>query len=241
MASPSRFVGLAIALRAAPAGTLPAPGIRIVKVQHFTSEIPPNVLTLQAPTTGNLLVLASSQNSSEIDVTGVADDAGATYTRVQPTPDVGQLWIAGSHAPDPDLMVTITSVGQGQPTSWTAYDIAGAASSPIGASAGRELTTCDGWTTLVDFPLLVPTQAEGLTIAACELGQGPGLGFAPGAPEGAIWDFVYYEGERDFSTMNNADCRGHVTTHSTAPQHWNWSITSTPANSCHGVAVHLLE
>jgi hypothetical protein len=237
----SPFVGLSIALKAARAGTAPSAGIRIVKVLHFTNETPPNSLTLQAPTVGNLVVLATSQNSSLIDVTGVTDSASRSYARVQPSTDEPQFWIAGNHVASSSLKITITSTGPVQPTSWTVYDITGAAISPIGVSAGHEQAVCDGDSTLIDYPSITPGAANGLTIAACELGQGPGRGFASGSPAGAIWDFVSYENERDLSTMNNADCRGHLYTSSTAPEHWNWTIASNPSNSCDAAAVHLLQ
>jgi hypothetical protein len=241
MGTNGSFVGLSIALRAAHAGTAPSAGIRIVKVLHFTNEVPSRSMTLQAPTTGNLVVLVTSQNSSLIDVTGVTDNGNGSYTKVQPSPDEPQFWIAGDHTANPNLKLTITSTGSPQPSSFTVYDITGAATSPIGVSAGRGQAVCDGVTTLTDYPSITPGAANGLTIAACELGQGPGRGFAPGSPAGAIWDFVNYDSETDVSTMNNADCRGHLYTTSTAPEHWNWTIASNPSNSCDAAAVHLLQ
>ncbi|MFT3914337.1 MAG: Ig-like domain-containing protein [Anaeromyxobacteraceae bacterium] len=238
--SPSNdpFIGLSIALRAAPAGTAPAPGIRVAKVMHLTNEIPPTTMTLQAPTTGNTVVLVTHETPI-IDITSVTDSAGNVYRKVQPESDEPQYWIAGNAITGPDLVLTLRISGQAQGTSILVYDVEGADPSPIGASSGAPSRLLDHVTRTDDFPVLTPGQAQGITFAACTLGQGPELSLASGSPAGAVDDYVHYAGQTDTSFMDNADCRAHVTTTSTATQHWNWNITDRPANSGSATAVHL--
>jgi hypothetical protein len=232
------WIGLSISLRAERAGSAPAPGIRVAKVLHFTNEVPPGTLTLQAPSTGNTLVLVTHETSI-VDLTSVEDSAGNAYVKVQPEADEPQYWIAVNAVTGPDLLLTLRIRGSALATSVLVYDVVGASTSPVGASSGVPSTLLDGVSVINDFPTLTPDQAEGLTLAACSLGQGPMLSFAPGAPAGAIDDYVHYAGQTDTSFMDNSDCRAHLYTSSTATQHWNWNITPNPSNSGVAAAVHL--
>jgi len=234
------FIGLSVALRAANAGTPPGAGMRVVRILHFTNQtLPVGPFTLQAPSSGNLLVLVTHEDNV-ITIGGVTDSAGNTWTKTQPETDEPQLWSAASAATGPNLKLTLAIGGTPQPASFTIYDIAGAAAAPVGASAGAPSRDLTNLSSTSDFPLLTPSAANGIAIAACILGQGPATGFAAGAPEGAIFDFVHYTGQTDGSTMNNSDCRAHVTTTSTAPLHWNWVLTPIPNNSGSATSVHFL-
>jgi len=233
-----RFIGLSVALRAAQAGTLPS-GMRVVRIVHFTNQtLSPGPFTLQVPSSGNLLVLVTHEDNV-ITINGVTDSAGNAWTMIQPENDEPQFWVAGSATTRSDLKLTLAIGGTPQPASFTVYDIAGAAAAPIGASAGAPSRDLTNLTVANDFPALTPSTPNGIAIAACVLGQGPSTGFAAGAPPGAIFDYVNYAGQTDGSTMNNSDCRGHVTTNSTATLRWNWVITANPNNSGSATALHL--
>ena len=146
-----------------------------------------------------------------------------------------------AHAAAESALSSLTIAGTPQPASFTVYDLAGAAAAPIGAAGWTNgFLDISGASSVSDFPVLDPAAPDGLAIAACGLGQGPALGYAPGAPAGAIFDFVNYAGQTDGSTMNNSDCRGHVWTASTATLHWNWVLTPIGNNSGSASALHLL-
>jgi hypothetical protein len=236
-----QFIGVSIALRAASAGTAPAPsGIRVIRINHNTFTPDPGPWTIQFPTSGNLLVLATSDSTSIMNITGISDSRGNSWRKIQPAPDEPQVWVATSATPDANLKIVLTTQGNSNTGSFRMYDITGAADSPVGAMAGVPSTNCSGLTTLLDFPAITPTARNGLTIVAGGLGQGPGLGLGAGAPAGATWDLVNYAGETDLDLMENADLAAHHYDATQATQHWNWNITAQPSNSCFATAVHFL-
>jgi hypothetical protein len=241
--SPSHdpFIGLSIALRAANAGTPPGAGMRIVRILHFTNEtFGVGNFRLQAPSSGNLLVLVTHEDFI-VKIAGLTDSKGNGWTKVIDGQDRPQFWVAPGPTTGGDLALTLAITGTPQPASFTVYDIAGAAAAPVGAASWTQgFIVISGASSVSDFPALTPTSPDGLAIAACGLGQGPALGFASGAPAGAIFDFVNYAGQTDGSTMNNSDCRGHVWTTSTATLHWNWLLTPIGNNSGSASALHLL-
>jgi hypothetical protein len=135
-------------------------------------------------------------------------------------------------------MIRLVVTGGSPVMSWLVFDIAGASASPIGASAGVPSTPCSDQTVVSDFPTITPTAAGGLTIAVVGEGQGPGL--TTTSPQGALFDFVSYAGERDTDLMDNADLAGHFYNPDTSTEHWSWSITSIGNNSCFATAVNFL-
>src|SRR5204863_8719416 len=109
-------------------------------------------------------------------------------------------------------------------------DIANAAPAPLDASAETLNATVTD-THLVDSPLITPGSANGLTIAAVTLGQGPNSQVDPGSPAGAIFDYVYYDDETDLDLMCNADGRAHYYNGSdVSPAHWNWLLVGPTAD-----------
>jgi hypothetical protein len=231
------FNVLSVALKAASAGTAPpASGIRIVRCVHFTNEMSPapSIWNLQFPSQGNLVVLATI-DPTLIPISGVTDSKGNSYTLENTNGSAPQFWFAANATPDPNLSIALALSGPPAGTSLTAYDIVGAASSPFDVVAGVGQTLA-GPGEVDDFPAITPTSTNGLTIAALQLGQGPGLGLAAGAPAAGIFDFVSYTGEIDLDTMDNADGRAHVYNTDLSTEHWNWDIaleTSVSATAVH--------
>ncbi|MFT3912841.1 MAG: fibronectin type III domain-containing protein [Anaeromyxobacteraceae bacterium] len=235
------FVGLAIALRAARAGTPPGGGLRIVRILHFTNEtFGTGPFRLQAPSSGNTLLLVTHEDFI-VTIAALTDSKGNAWTQAIDGSGRPQFWVAPGAQVGGDLALTLTIAGTPQPASFTVYDLAGAAAAPIGATGATDgFLDISGASSVSDFPALTPGAPDGLAIAACGLGQGPALGYAAGAPAGAFFDFVNYAGQTDGSTMNNSDCRGHVWTASTATLHWNWVLTPIGNNSGSASALHVL-
>jgi hypothetical protein len=241
--SSDRFIGLSIALKAASAGTAPAPpsaAIRIAKVLHYTNEVPPSTLSAQVPSSGNLIVFSTANASGFGDIASVTDSKGNSYTKVQPDSSEPQFFVAPHAVTGNDLVLTAHLDGNASGMSFTVFDIVGAASSPLGAIGHMPAVNCSNLSFIANAPSITPTAAGGLTIAVMGLGQGPGTGLGQGSPTSAVFDMATYTGETDLDTMENADSRAHLYNTSTAVESWSWAITSQPNNSCFAAAIHLL-
>ena len=225
----------AVALKVASAGTAIPAGIRIKKT-IFQTNNPPASWNLQVPATGNLRVLVTCNNYLGTAVTDVLDSDGHHWTMIEGTAEEPMFWYCANQSANPNLTITIASTG-GSIATFVFFDIQGAATSPYDVSAGMPGTVLDNLTIINDAPVITPTTANGLVIAACGLGDGPGLGFNTGAPAGAVFDMIHYSNENDGDSYNNADLIGHLHNTDTSTLHWNWSITSTPDNTGFATAV----
>jgi hypothetical protein len=159
---------LAIALKAASAGTAPGPGIRIVHVQHtligsLTTGSNAAPIPLQFPSTGNLLV--GLFNYAQI--ASVSDSAGNTWScPVALLSEGAQIVYAANASTSPNLSgVTLTlsngsSGGQTFQSFLVLYDVAGAATSPYdtGATANGQQTSNGDLTTVS----ITPSTSNGL-------------------------------------------------------------------------------
>jgi hypothetical protein len=232
------YNALAVALKAAIAGTAPNPqGIRILKIAHGTNGAPPTTWPLHFPSAGNLLVVIVCQ-SEIITITSVTDSNGNSYTKYEPATDEPQFWVAANATTSSDLKITINSSGTPQNSSVLMYDIIGADSNPKDGQAdlsGGGISA--GSNTISDAPSLTPV-SQGLTIASVSFGTGPSDGFASGAPARAIFDYVSYTGETDSDRMDNADGRAHLYNTDLTAEHWNWHVTHTGGTTAGAFAVH---
>jgi hypothetical protein len=237
-----RFVGLSIALKAAVAGTPPAAAsaaIRIANVLHNTNEVPPATLTLQAPSSGNLIVVSTANPATLTDITSITDSKGNSYLAVQGDGSEPQFYVAANAVTSNDLVLTLHLSGVAG-ISISVFDILGAAASPLDTTAILPPVNCSNVTSLSNAPSITPTAPRGLTLAVVGLGQGPGTGLGAGSPADAVFDMATYTNEKDLDTMENADGRAHLYNTSAALESWNWTISSQPNNSCSASAIHLL-
>jgi hypothetical protein len=220
------FNVVSVALRAAAAGTAPPAGIRIMRIAHLTSETPPATWQLQFPSQGNLIVAVTNEQSPVIDVTGVTDDHGNGWLKVEPDPTEPQLWYAENATPAEDLRITLSISGRAAGSTVVLYDIRGArASGALDGSGGTPSATDTGGLNLTGVPIFTPS-SPGLTIVSVGFGQGPCSGLAAGAPAGAVFDLVYYDNEFDTDTMDNADAKAHVYDTGNTPQSWSWVLAN---------------
>jgi hypothetical protein len=245
MTTNDQFAIVVVALKSAAAGTGPPAGIYVKNEMGNTNENPPSSWAMQFPSEGNLLVMVTStiDDSSHLLVSGITDNKGNTWTRATSgsvTSDDPSIWYAVNATPGNDLKVTLSTSCTSPPcagTSFIMYDILNAATAPVDVIQGTgSATSCNGTTSLTNFPSLTPTTSNGITIAAIQLGQGPGL--ATTAPANATFDLTTYTGETDTDTMSNADGRSHFYNPNLSAENWGWTITSQASNSCSGTAVH---
>ncbi len=236
------YVGVAVALRASPgAGTSPPPGMRIVHLSHLTNEAPDvGAWRLQFPSSGNLIVV-TLQEQNIIPVASITDNLGNGYQPVVPDDSVPQFWFAqGPAATSPTLELTVTLTGgEGGGVTYLLYDIAGASTSSYDGFAFKTQYDDPTGSDVFDSPVITPLTAPGLTITATSFGQGPSSGLGAGCPAGAIFDLVYYTGETDFDTMDNADFRAHVFNTDRSTEHWNIAVSNgNNSTNVSSTAVH---
>lgn len=229
---------VAVALRAAGAGTAPSSGIRIRSLIHETAAQPPTTWTMQFPSAGNLLVI---RVNGDPNLSTIRDSHANTYIKavggfgsVEP-----QIWYAANAVPALDLKVTLQFRASPGNRTVLLYDVIGAAtSSPVDAAQdnGDEQAPATSSDFVLDnSPTLTPLSANGLTIAGIGLGIGPVDGIE--APAGAIMDFVYYTFDEDSDRMDSGDGAGHFFNPDTATEVWRWHIPNVGSNgSCGSVS-----
>jgi hypothetical protein len=168
------------------------------------------------------------QENNLIPVASVSDNLGNGYLRVKPDDSVPQFWIAqGPARTDPTLELTVNLTGgHGSGVTYLLYDISGASASSYDGFAFKTQYNDPNGSDVLDSPVFTPPSAPGLTITATSFGQGPSSGLASGCPVGSIFDFVYYTGETDLDTMDNADFRAHVFHSDLSTQHWNIAVSN---------------
>ncbi|PWU18888.1 MAG: hypothetical protein C5B49_06500 [Bdellovibrio sp.] len=235
--SADSFNGVAVALRASPAGSTSPTGIHINKILHQTTNIPPSDWSLQIPATGNLRVLSTANGNNLTNITSITDNEGGTWYKLEAAGDEPQIWYSPNAKPNSNLSVTIHISGQSPTMTFLFWDISGAAASPLDTTAGVPSTDVSNQTTVANMPTITTTVANDLIIAVVGDGDGPILGFNSGVPAGAVFDLVTYSGEIDLDLMENADAQAHFYSSSPLTLTWNWRITANPSNSVSATAV----
>jgi hypothetical protein len=214
---------VAVALKAASVGTPIPAGIHINKILHFINDACPTTWNIQTPATGNLRVVTGG-----IPVASNFTDNEGGGTWASPNDGQSSAYYSANKSANPTLVSTLS--GASFNAGLRFYDIQGAAAAPFDTDGFAHIGA-DGLTTINNVPNITPTVAGDLVIVYTALGLGPGLGFASGAPAGAIWDFVNYDGQSDSSDMDHSDCAAHVYNASTSQITWNFNITANTSNS----------
>jgi hypothetical protein len=163
----STWGSLAIALQAAPGGTPPPPGIRIVHVQHTLLDSAivqgrPAPSVIQFPSSGNLLV--GLFNTAQCLISNVTDSAGNLWTIAEPVSHFqasgggecsggAQIVYAANAATGPTLSgITVTLAGENDNSDdmFDLFDVMGAAPAPFdtAARARGNQTSSDNLTTV---------------------------------------------------------------------------------------------
>jgi hypothetical protein len=232
------YNSLAVALKIASAGTSMPAGIHINKVLHFTLEAAAGgSLTLETPATGNLRVVAFSLAGSVSSITD--NDTGSSWTIEQGDQNPqAVIAFAPNRGRLSTLKVTVKFSSVQYPTSIRFFDIQGANATPFDVAASNVPTSCPapvGYTSAA--PSITPSTANGLTIAGMPMGTGPVEGVV--GPTHAVFDLVYYTGETDFDSMENADAVGHYYNPDLSTENWSWTTAPNSGANCQGTeAVH---
>jgi len=214
----------------AGAGTQPT-GIHITRILHFVGTNA-NPVTVPFPSSGNAVVVTTSNDSSEWPMSSIGDNEGHTYTRV-PSSDADT---------DPQIYSTCLGTGTGGQNlviSWKPgsinnhvlfYDIAGAATG--GGSTGCVGKTVD---TVIGYqgssanapmngdPVITPSTAGSVIITTSYCGTGP-----PSAllTPGAVFNSIWATGMIDSSSWDTGDPYAYAYTTSTSPISFNYQMAN---------------
>lgn len=174
--SPGVFSGVTstVALKAAAAGTPPAPGIRVKSIQVFNApqymSSVPQILELQVPATGNLIALAWNGGTTELP-TSIASSPSNAWSHVPQSADNNGysmwMWYAENASTSPTMAITITHATAPYFTTIAVYDITGAATSAFDTSASitGHFSAPSG---IVTGPTVTPGTANGLVVGAIQ-------------------------------------------------------------------------
>ena len=225
--SPSNsWNSIAIALKSASAGNAPPAGIHIVHVEHqaIPEGFGPTPLTMQFPSTGNLLV-SVWLGISTYDISSIGDTQSNTYNSSGPILNQGasgdaQIFYAGNATPGTTLTQTYIMTGSSSSggSVMILYDIAGAAASPYdtrGASVGK--LSSSGSVTSVS---VTPSTANGLVIAMITVESHTITGVAPG-----LFDVVESNPILTISPLDQNGGLAHNYNTDTSPETYVWTTT----------------
>lgn len=182
---------VAVALKNATAGTAPADGIRIKRMQHQQKNTVATSYVQRFPTEGNLVLVGTSYGAGDMNLTAISDTASNTYTENIPTgANPCQIFIAPNATPNSDNVLTITTnAAPGVIVFWDVVQ-AGAYTSNSYAEG-----TQSGTNNITGAPLYTPTVSSGLVVAIAQFGTGP-----PAASAGdGRHDSVHFVGQDDTS------------------------------------------
>jgi Bacterial Ig-like domain (group 3) len=230
--TPRNWNSVAAAFKASPgAGTQPA-GIHITRILHFVGVLV-NPVTVPFPSSGNAIVISTSNPSVGWDMANLTDNEGHTYTRTPFSND----------ALDPQIFSTCLGSGTGGQNlviSWTPstinnhvlfYDIAGAATTGgstgcVGATVntilGFQPPTLDA--PMTGDPVITPTTPGSVIVATSYVGTGPpSASLTPGVVFNSIWA----TGMIDSSSWDTGDPYAYAYTTSTSPISFNWQMANS--------------
>jgi len=223
-----RFNTIAIAFKAAAAGTAPASSaIRIQNVQH-TFHPWPGSSTVNLPSSGNLMVLTAPVNTGQDAITSVRDSKGNAWTKVAGESSFSpQVWYAANASPGSDLTISF-NMANNTGIIVMAWDIAGASTAPFDKfieATGAQARAGDD---ITNAPVITPSTAHGLVFGLVNEYTGPPTSMI-GA--GYVADHVYYAGQTDGSIMDMGDGTAHIYNSDTSQLSFGWRQTNHPATS----------
>jgi hypothetical protein len=211
---------LAIALKGAAAGTPPAPGIRVTHVYHGYWLGSP--AKLQFPSTGNLLVLATSFGTGNSNISSIASTPGNTWTKVTlPPVDTTdpQMLYAANAVTGPNLEFAINASAAF--LQFVIYDVTGAATVPFDSAAKASGNNASNGP-ILGAPQISST-GRGLIIATLPMGHGPPVNCTTA---GCLFDGVTYPGEADGSTFESSDGYAHLYNSTAGWTSFDWQPAS---------------
>jgi hypothetical protein len=208
-----------------------APPSSGIHIDHAFSELgnEATTVTFQIPFDGNFIAATTTLGCT------IADSLQNSYTENEPGGAGSAIlyYVAKAKTRLGGQIINVTNCGMSD-DDFTWYDVRGAAIlSPIDTTAYNDqsqpsMTNGYQWS---GMPTITPSATGELVLADLPTGCGPTSGAS--APSGAVTDNVYYSGETDLSSFNEACGKAHLITTSTAQESWTWTMenASCGANS----------
>ena len=186
MAPSQNFNSVAIALKAANAGSAPPSGIRVARVQHHSIQDASSTVHMQFPCTGNLIVLAWIGAPGH-DITGVTDENNNAYVSQGSAYGYGlsgdsQIYYVANAATSTTMTgptITTTNTDSAGSTA-VMFDVIGAATSPydlLEEASGSQSSAGN-----VTAVTISPSTANGLVITTIGVDSNTINGLATGTP-----------------------------------------------------------
>jgi hypothetical protein len=234
LGSSDKWVSAAVSLKAGSAGSVPS-GMRVVHLVHenVPYNVPaggtgnpfPNPLSLQFPSSGNLLVAMVGGGNMPETVTGMTDSnhnpwsqAGTTYTGGDA---VAQAFYAPGAASAEDLGLEVSWSGTMGDYTFFLYDVAGAAaSSPLDTTAGGSGNQGTAGDLTMPF-MITPSAAGEIVFSEVMWDYNTGSGLV-----GQLFDTNTFTGESESGPepVDENNGWGHTFTTSTAPVTFTWTL-----------------
>ncbi len=230
--SPRNWNSVAAAFKAsAGAGTQPT-GIHVTRIMHFVGVLV-NPVMVPFPSSGNAIVVSTSNPSAGWNMSNIKDNAGHVYTRVPFT----------NADLDPQIFSTCLGTGSGGQNlvlSWTPdsinnhaifYDIAGAkATGGSTGCIGKTVDTVIGYqgstpnAPMIGDPVITPSTAGSVIVTTSYCGTGP-----PSASltSGVVFNSVWATGMVDSSSWDTGDPYAYAYTTSTSPISFNYQMANS--------------
>jgi hypothetical protein len=229
------FNTVAIALKSAPHGTVPGPGIRIVHVQHIFYN---RAIADQFPCSGNLIYVATAFGLGNAVLNSVTDIRSNTWNETFHSGvgnGVPQCWWTQNAATDLNTFyLTVSGPTPSVPVTFVIYDIAGAAASAYDTQGWQQVNM----TPPGNFSLLTltPSTPNGLVIAT----MATDLYFITGSAQ--TLDTVSYgnawtNNPSGSDIMDNADGYAHYYNPSTNPVTFGWTLTGGASGFEYGTVI----
>jgi hypothetical protein len=234
MGTSQKWVSAAVLLKAGTSGGAPS-GMRIVHLIHENipthasaggSDSPfPNPLSLQLPTSGNLLVAMIGGGNPTNTVSSIADTnknvwMQAGSTQVIAGNDTVQAYFAANATTSPNLALTLNWSSSGGDFTIFFYDVIGAASSPLDIAVGNTGTQSTAGNLTVPFSI-TPTTANELIFVQTIWDFNTGVGLAG---SGQLFDADTFDGESQSGPepVDENNGWGHVPNASIAKVSFTW-------------------
>jgi hypothetical protein len=248
MGTRDKWVSAAILLKAGSSGGVPS-GMRIVHLDHENVPYNPpaggtgnpfaNPLSLQFPSSGNLLVAMEGGGNATENVTGITDSKHDTWTQAGKTYAGGdavvQAYFAAMASSSEDLVLTVDWNGTSGDYTFFLYDVAGAAGSPLDTTAGGSGN--QGTAGNLTLPFTITPAAKGEIVFSevmWDYNTGSGL-------LGQLFDTNTFSGESESGPepVDENNAWGHVITTTTDPVKFTWTLLfgGLPVGAWAGLAV----
>ena len=245
MGSSQPWASAAVLLKTGSSGSVPS-GMRIVHLvlENIPQQVAaggtgkpfPNPLSLQFPSSGNLLLAMIAGGHNAETVTSISDSSGNSWSQAGATAANGdataQAYYTGGAATSADLGLTLNWSGSSGDYTALLYDVTGAAAEPLDTATGAVGTQATAGNLTMPFTI-TPATANELVFLAAAWQQNTGTGLV-----GQFFDANGFSGEslNGPGPVDENNGWGHAITTSTAAVGFTFTLESATTATGNWVA-----